>query len=97
MLYIFEKVLNRQIFWYQNVDWLYRKPRQNNFANTVGIKCLSNHTPHRPSAGAKRRVAIGHPNLLVAKITKIAATLSIVVKSSRREFLGSLGAFIKNY
>ena len=46
ILYIFEKVLNRQIFWYQNVHGLYRKYRQNNFANTVGIKCLSNHTPH---------------------------------------------------
>ena len=46
MLYIFEKVLHRQIFWYQNVWGLYRKPKQNNFANTVGIKCLSNRTPH---------------------------------------------------
>ena len=51
--------------------------------------------PH-PSAGARRRVAIGHPNLLVAKIAKIAATPSIVVKSSQRGFLGSLGAFIEN-
>ena len=51
--------------------------------------------PH-PSAGARRRVAIGHLNLLVAKIAKIAATPSIVVKSSRRGFLGSLGAFIEN-
>ena len=42
----FEKVLHRQIFWYQNVWGLYRKPKQNNFANTVGIKCLSNCTPH---------------------------------------------------
>ena len=51
--------------------------------------------PH-PSAGARRRVAIGHLNLLVAKIAKIAATPSIVVKSSQRGFLGSLGAFIEN-
>ena len=50
----------------------------------------------QPSAGARRRVAAGHLNLLVAKIAKIATTLSIVVKSSRRGFLGSLGAFIEN-
>ena len=50
----------------------------------------------QPSAGARRRVAAGHPNLLVAKIAKIAATPSIVVKSSQRRFLGSLGAFIEN-
>ena len=58
---------------------------------SLGIK----RVPH-PSAWAWRRVAIGHPNLLVAKIAKIAATPSIVVKSSQRGFLGSLGAFIEN-
>ena len=41
--------------------------------------------PH-PSAGARRRVVIGHPNLLVAKIAKIASTPSIVVKSRQRGF-----------
>ena len=51
MLYIFEKVLHRQICWYQNVWGLYRKPKQNNFANTVGIKCLSNHTPYHNTKG----------------------------------------------
>ena len=51
--------------------------------------------PH-PPVGARRMVAIGHLNLLVAKIAKIAATPSIVVKSSWRRFLGSLGAFIEN-
>ena len=51
--------------------------------------------PH-PSAEASRRVAISHLNLLVAKLAKIAATPSIVVKSSRRGFLGYLGAFIEN-
>ena len=51
--------------------------------------------PH-PSVGARRRVAIGHPNLLVAKIAKIAFTPLIVVLSSWRGFLGSLGAFIEN-
>ena len=50
--------------------------------------------PH-PSAGARRRVGIGHPNLLIAKIAKVDATPSIVVKSSQRGFLGSLGAFIE--
>ena len=43
----------------------------------------------KPSAGARRRVASGYPNLLVAKIAKITATPSIMVKSSRRGFLGS--------
>ena len=51
--------------------------------------------PH-PSAGARRRVAIGHPDLHIANIAKIAATPSIVVKSRRRGFLGSLWAFIEN-
>ena len=49
--------------------------------------------PH--SAGARWRVAAGQPNLLVAKIAKIATTPSIVIKSSQRGFLGSLGAFIE--
>ena len=49
----------------------------------------------KPSAGARRRVVVGHPNLLVAKIAKIAATPSIVVKSSQRGFLESLGAFLE--
>jgi len=51
--------------------------------------------PH-PSAGARRRVAIGPLNLLVAKIAKIAANPSIVVKICQRGYLGSLGAFIEN-
>ena len=59
MLYIFAKVLNRQIFWYQNVDWLYRKPRQNSFANAVGIKCLSNHTPHHMYNYVKKSLKMG--------------------------------------
>ena len=50
----------------------------------------------QPSAGVRRREAAGHLNLLVAKIAKNAATPSIVIKSSRRRFLGSLGAFIEN-
>ena len=41
-------------------------------------------------------VTVGHLNLLVAKIAKIAATPSIVVKSSQRGFFGSLRAFIEN-
>jgi len=36
----------------------------------------------QPSAGAKRMVALSHPNLLIAKNAKIAPTPSIVVKSS---------------
>ena len=50
----------------------------------------------QPSAGVRRRVTVGHLNLLVAKIPKIATTPSIVVKSSKRGFLGSLRAFIEN-
>ena len=50
----------------------------------------------QPSAGARRRVAIGHPKLLIAKIAKIAANPSILAKSSQRRFLGSLEAFIEN-
>ena len=61
----------------------------------VHMSLRTRRVPH-PSAWKWRGVAIGHPNLLVAKIAKIAATPSIVVKSSRRGFLGSLGAFIEN-
>ena len=50
----------------------------------------------QPSAGARRRVAAGHLNLLVEKIAKIVVTPSIMIKSSQRGFLGSLGAFIEN-
>ena len=50
------------------------------------------NSPHcKPSAEARKRVAVGHLNLLVSKIAKIAATPLIVVKLSRRGFLGSLG------
>ena len=40
---------------------------------------------------SKKEAGLGHPNLLVAKIAKIVAIPLIVVKSSRRGLLASLG------